>query len=123
MTIRRFEDIESWRMARQLSKEIYALSGSGRFCRDLGLKDQIRKAAGSIMHNIAEGFDSGSNVDFARFLRYAQRSATEVHSELYVALDQGYLTEEQFVALAEIIRVIKSRIGGLIVYLRKCHPR
>src|SRR5688500_6775777 len=80
MTIRRFEDIESWQLARELTKRVYAVAMRGAFAKDFGLRDQITRAAGSAMHNIAEGFDGGSNPEFVRFLRYAQRSCSEVQS-------------------------------------------
>jgi len=88
MKIKRFEDIEAWQLARELTAKVYALTRRPGFTRDYGLKDQIQRASGSVMHNIAEGFDGGSNAEFAKFLRYAQRSCSEVRSELYVALDQ-----------------------------------
>ena len=69
------------------------------------------------MHNIAEGFDSGSDLEFVRFLRYAQRSCPEVQSELYVALDQKYITEQQFQELFDQASVTRSKIGGFIRYL------
>ena len=96
MTIRRFEDIEGWQMARELTHRVYAVARQGEFARDFGLRDQITRAAGSAMHNIAEGFDGGSNAEFVKFLRYAQRSCSEVQSELYVALDNEYITPSQF---------------------------
>lgn len=118
MTIERFEDIEAWQLARELTKEIYVITGAGDFSRDFGLRDQIRRAAGSVMHNIAEGFDAGSDAEFIRFLRYAQRSCTEVQSELYVALDQHYVSEEQFKDLFELTQSAYNKIGGFIKYLK-----
>ena len=118
MKIERFEDINGWQMARELAREVYASTESGNFSRDFGLKDQIRRAAGSVMHNIAEGFDAGSDVEFTRFLRYAQRSCTEVQSELYVALDQKYLNEQQFNKLYELAKLAHCKIGGFIKYLK-----
>ena len=88
MRIDRFENIEAWQLARELTRKVYQLTKKPKFSKDYGLKDQIRAAAGSSMHNIAEGFDSKTNPDFIRFLGYAQRSCTEVQSELYVALDE-----------------------------------
>jgi len=88
MRIDRFEDIEAWQLARELTRKVYDLTKKAKFARDFGLKGQIQDAAGSSMHNIAEGFDSETNPEFVRFLRYAKRSCTEVQSELYVALDQ-----------------------------------
>lgn len=87
MKIERFEDIKGWQEARVLANMVYDVSDSGPFARDFGLRDQIRKAAGSTMHNIAEGFDAGSDAEFIRFLKYARRSASEVQSQLYIALD------------------------------------
>ncbi len=86
MKIERFDDIEAWQLARELTRKVYELTKTPRFARDFGLKRQIQDAAGSSMHNIAEGFDSETTSEFIRFLRYAKRSCTEVQSELYPAL-------------------------------------
>jgi four helix bundle protein len=117
MKIERFEDIEGWRIGRELTLRIYAAAKDGEFAKDYGLKDQIRRASGSIMHNIAEGFDGGSNAEFIKFLRYAQRSASEVQSELYVALDQNYVSEGKFQELYDLADHAKAKIGGFIAYL------
>ncbi|RPJ57366.1 MAG: four helix bundle protein [Acidobacteria bacterium] len=90
--IKRFEDIEAWQLARILAGKIYSLTRKEQFARDFGLRTQIQNAAGSSMHNIAEGFDSGTSVEFVRFLRYAKRSCAEVQSELYLALDLQYIS-------------------------------
>ena len=119
MKITRFEEIEGWKLARELTREVYLQTSRERFSRDFGLRDQIQRAAGSIMHNVAEGFDSGSNAEFVRFLRYAQRSCTEVQSQLYVALDQKYLSENEFNGLFSLSELSKSKIGALIKYLLK----
>ncbi len=96
MSIRRFEDIQAWQEARILVKQIYSQTGEGTFAKDFGMRNQIRHAAVSVMVNIAEGFDCDSNTEFARFLGIARRSAVEVQSLLYAALDVGYITPEQF---------------------------
>ncbi len=96
MAVRRFEDIQAWQEARKLVKMIYLLTEQGRLAKDFGLRDQIRRASVSIMANIAEGFDCDSQVEFARFLGIARRSAVEVQSLLYTALDIGYISEEIF---------------------------
>ena len=96
MGINRFEDIEAWQLARELAIHVYELTRRAPFAKDFGLRGQIQNAAGSSMHNIAEGFDSESNREFMRFLRYAKRSCTEVQSELYLALDQQYITNVEF---------------------------
>lgn len=98
-------------------RQVYACTAGRDFRKDFGLRDQIQRAAGSVMGNIAEGFDSGSDVEFIRFLRYAQRSCTEVQSELYVALDQKYITELQFAALFDQAGKVRAKIGGFIKYL------
>ena len=117
--IKRFEDIEAWRIARELTSQLYTVTDKGEFARDFGLRDQVRRAAGSIMHNIAEGFDAGSNAEFIRFLNYAKRSCTEVQSELYVALDSRHLTQTQFNTLYEQVRLTRAKIGAFIQYLER----
>ncbi len=77
MVITRFEDIEGWKLGRELTRRIYQVAGRGLFAKDYGLRDQIQRAAGSVMHNIAEGFDGGSNAEFAKFLRYASGRAVK----------------------------------------------
>lgn len=116
--ITRFEDIDAWKAARELTSQIYAVTCEGTFAKDYGLKDQIQRAATSIMANVAEGFDGGSDREFIRFLGYARRSATEVQSHLYVALDQHYIDEREFLALYEKTGAVKSLISGFIRYLR-----
>jgi four helix bundle protein len=117
MSIKRFEGLECWRLARVLTQEVYRVSGQGQFAKDFELRGQVRSAAGSTMHNGAEGFDAGTNPEFARFLRIAQRSCTEVQSELYVALDQSYIPMEEFQKLYELAAQVHRCIGGLIRYL------
>ena len=115
--IRRFEDIEGWQAARELTQQVYAITRHGEFARDFGLRDQITRAAGSTMHNIAEGFDGGSNAEFIKFLRYSQRSCSEVQSQLYVALDQGYLNREEFDLIYAQAELTHAKVGGFIRYL------
>jgi four helix bundle protein len=117
MKIERFEDIEGWKLARELTRMIYDATRGEKFRRDFGLKDQIQRAAGSVMHNIAEGFDGGSDAEFARFLRYAQRSCTEVKSQLYAALDQDYISDNEFNRIYDQATKTHQRIGGFIRYL------
>ncbi len=119
MKIERFEDIHAWQLGRELTAKVYALTRQGSFAKDYGLKDQIQRAAGSVMHNIAEGFDGGSNAEFAKFLRYAQRSCSEVKSQLYVALDQNYITQNKFDELYTLASHAHSKTGGFIAYLTK----
>lgn len=83
--IERFEELKSWQKARQMANLIYDLTNHPNFARDYKLRDQILDAAGSVMHNIAEGFDSGTDLEFIRFLKIARRSASEVQSQLNLA--------------------------------------
>jgi four helix bundle protein len=117
MKIEHFEDIEGWQLGRELTRLVYDVTRTGGFSKDFGLKDQIQRASGSIMHNIAEGFDGGSNKEFVRFLRYSQRSCSEVQSELYVALDQKYIDPARFQSLYDLTSKAHSKIGGFIAYL------
>ncbi len=119
MTITSFEEIESWQMARKLTNSVYEITNEHLFSKDFGLKDQIRRASGSIMHNIAEGFDAGSNREFFRFLHYSKRSATEVQSELYLALDQNYIDQSKFEELYKQAKQIRKKIAGFIKYLKQ----
>ncbi|MEW6572161.1 MAG: four helix bundle protein [Bacillota bacterium] len=118
MAIEKFEDIEAWQAARELTRAIYKTTNRKEFSRDYGLRDQIQRAAVSVMANIAEGFDSQSNQTFQQFLTYAVRSATEVQSHLYVALDQGYINETTFAELYKQTEEVKKTIYGFMRYLR-----
>ncbi|MCE9607694.1 MAG: four helix bundle protein [Planctomycetia bacterium] len=117
MSIRRFEDIEGWQLARDLAKRVYSVAMRGTFAKDFGLRDQITRAAGSTMHNIAEGFDGGSNAEFVKFLRYSQRSCSEVQSQLYVARDQAYISQDEFDSIYEQAAMTHAKVGGFIRYL------
>ncbi len=117
--IHRFEDIEAWQMARTLTADIYQLTLKDGFDRDYGMKDQIRRAVVSIMNNIAEGFERGSNKDFARFLYISRGSAGEVRCLLYVAHDLGYISEEEFNQNKELCCRISGALWGFIQYLKK----
>jgi four helix bundle protein len=117
--IERFEDLQSWQKARQLANAIYDLTDHQKFAKDFELRNQIRDAAGSVMHNIAEGFDSGTKAEFARFLKIARRSASEVQSELYLALERTYITQPELKATYDIATEAKKLINGMIVYLRR----
>lgn len=118
MAIERFENIEAWQAARELTRQIYKATAQGQFTRDFGLRDQVQRATVSIMANIAEGFDSQSNRSFVQFLGYALRSATEVQSHLYVALDQEYVSQDEFDSLYQQAVKVKNLIHGFLRYLR-----
>src|SRR5512136_446069 len=117
--IERFEELQSWQKARQLVNSIYEFTGHPDFSRDFRLRDQIRDAAGSVMHNIAEGFDAGSNPEFIRFLKMARRSASEVQSQLYLSLDRKYITPAELRIAYDLSTEAKRLINGMISYLRK----
>lgn len=117
--ITRFEDILAWQEARKLVKTVYGLTNSGAFAKDFGLRDQIQRASVSSMSNIAEGFDCDSKIEFARFLGIARRSAVEVQSLLYVAIDGGYINEAQLQEHYEQARKTKALIGGFKHSLKK----
>jgi four helix bundle protein len=110
--ITRFEDIQAWQEARILVKMVYVLTEEGKFSRDFGLRDQIRRAAVSVMANIAEGFDCDSQMEFARFLGIARRSAVEVQSLLYAALDIGYVDADTFNVHYEQANKTKALTGA-----------
>ena len=121
LSISRFTDIKGWQSARELVRAVYSITSEGTFARDFALRDQIRRAAVSGMSNIAEGFDRGSDPDFARFLDMARASITEVKSLLFVALDQGYVTQETFDLLMQHGDKTQALIAAFTTYLR--NPR
>ena len=116
-TFKRFEEIEAWQKARELVRQLYVLSGNGKFAKDFGLRDQTRRAAVSIMANIAESPERGGSSEFAQFLSMAKASASEVRSHLYVALDQGYVDQDTFDSLIGELEDTARKISKLIDYL------
>ena len=117
--IERFEDIEAWKKARELAKEIYAISNEGLFSRDFGLRDQIRRAVVSVMSNIAEGFERGGDVEFRRFLSITKGSVGEVKAQLYVALDAGMIDQAKFDSLYQKATETGNLVGGFMRYLSR----
>jgi four helix bundle protein len=113
LSINRFEDPVAWQKARQLTAGIYQVTDSGRFAKDFSLKDQIRRASVSIMSNIAEGFERNRSSEFHQFLSMAKASCAELRSQLYVALDVGYLNQEAFDALLKQAQEVARVVGGL----------
>jgi len=118
MKIEKFEDIESWKKARALTSDIYRTTATGNFSRDFGLRDQMRRASVSILSNIAEGFERGGDKEFAQFLGVAKGSCGEVRAQLYVALDQGYFSQEIFERLSGRAIEVSQLISGFIRYLK-----
>lgn len=117
-TITKFEDLEVWKMAREQANEIFILTGSERFCKDFGLKNQINNSAGSVMDNIAEGFERFSNKEFIQFLIISKGSNGEVRSQLYRALDRKYITEKSFNTRLNFSIHIVNKIKSFIDYLQ-----
>ena len=113
-----FEDIEAWKVARTLTREIYAVTSQGNFARDFGLRDQMRRASVSIMSNIAEGFERGGTREFLQFLSIAKGSSAEVRAQLYVALDAGYVDHETFLRLNEMALQVGRLLNGFMRYLQ-----
>jgi four helix bundle protein len=111
--IENFEDLVAWQKARTLTREIYKVTGQGRFAKDFGLTGQIQRAAVSVMSNIAEGFERGNRAEFHQSLSIAKASCGELRSQLYVALDSGYLTEEAFDTIMTQAREVGRIVGGL----------
>ena len=119
MKINRFEDLECWQEARVLTRLIYGYAKRPDFSKDFRLSGQITGASISIMNNMCEGFDSRSNNEFVRFLTYSRRSCSEVQNCLYIALDQSYITDDEFQNTYRHCEKIRKMIDGLIRYLRK----
>ena len=117
-TFKKFEEIECWKKARELTRRIYEITSKPAFARDFGLKDQIRRASVSVMSNIAEGYDRSGTAEFVHFLATAKGSAAEVRCQLYVAVDQGYIQEEHFVELSALAAETARMVAGLMKYLR-----
>ena len=118
-----FEEINAWQNARVLVRDVYAVTRSGDFCKDYGLKDQIQRAAISICSNIAEGFERRGNKEFINFLWIAKGSAAEVCSQLHNARDLGYITDEQFKSIYDSAKQIGGMLFNLIAILSSANGR
>ena len=116
-TAKRFEDLEVWQRAKDLTNLIYEYSTDGSFSRDFGLRDQMRRASVSIMSNIAEGFESQTQAMFIKYLGYAKGSAGELRAQLYIARDQGYITEEDFNIMFSTAEICSRQLTRFIQYL------
>jgi four helix bundle protein len=119
MQVKNFEDFEIWKEARALTREIYQLTRDSKFSKDFDLRNQIRRAAVSIMSNIAEGFERGGNQEFVQFLYVAKASCGEVRSQLYVALDQSYVAPKDCDDVSKSFRRLSIMISNLIDYLKR----
>jgi four helix bundle protein len=123
MQIKNFEDLEIWQLARRLTQEIYTLGRTPKFAKDYALKDQMQRAAVSIMSNIAEGFERGGNQEFVQCLYVAKASCGEVRSQLYVALDQEYVDQRKTNDLLAVMQRLSVMIKHLIDHLRRSGMR
>ena len=119
MGIKSFEEIEAWKKSRNLVNQIYGICKNPNLKHEFALQDQIKRASISIMLNIAEGFDSGSDKSFINFLNYSFRSASEVQSVLYIFLDQGFIEQSEFFEFQKELIEIKNLIAGSQRYLNK----
>jgi four helix bundle protein len=117
--IESFEDIEAWKRAREVTRKIYQLSSVGEFSRDFGLRDQIRRSSVSVMSNIAEGFERDGNREFVNFLSIAKGSCGEARSQLYVALDQNFISQDDFDWTYDHLSQTSKMSGGFMNYLRQ----
>ena len=115
----RFEDLRIWQTSREIVSAIYQITAVGAFQRDFSLRDQIRRAAVSVPSNIAEGFSRHSNKEFIQYLFIAKGSAAEVQSQLYIALDQAYISQEQFNDIYEKLEIVAKQISRFITYLKE----
>jgi four helix bundle protein len=114
-----FEDLEIWKQARDLTSKIYHITSGKDFARDFGLKDQIRRAAVSVMSNIAEGYERGGNQEFIQFLSIAKGSCGEVRCQLYVAGDQGYIAKNENEKLIDAFKKLSIMIHKFMEHLKK----
>src|SRR3990170_2474853 len=123
MAVRYFEDLDVWKEARRLTNEVYAATRDTGFSKDFALRDQIRRAAVSIMSNVAEGFERGGNQEFIQYLYVAKASCGEVRSQLYVAFDQEYVDQKTTNDLLAVTQRLSVMIKHLIDHLKRSGMR
>ena len=121
--IEHFEDLQVWQLARIVTSKVYDCSKNAPFSKDFGLRDQMQRAAVSILSNVAEGFERRSDNSFHQFLSIANGSAAELRAQLYVALDQGYISRQKFDELRDDVVRIGKMLASLMSYLRNSPPR
>ena len=119
MNYKKFEELPCWQMARKLCKAVFHVVNKGKFQKDFSFKDQVWRAAGSVMDNIAEGFDDGSTKEFIRFLGYSQRSCGEIQSQLYRAIDCNYVNQDEFEEIYNLASECRKQTKGFRKYLRE----
>ncbi len=116
--INSFEDLKVWQLARELSRDVYVITQKASFSKDYSLKDQINKSAGSVMDNIAEGFERGGNKEFCQFLYISKGSCGEVRSQLFRALDRQYIDSNEFTSMSNKAIEVSKQLSGFVSYLR-----
>ena len=122
-TISCFEEMEIWQLARQQANELFEIYTQGTFAKDFELKNQINASSGSVMDNIAEGYERSGNKEFFNFLVIAKGSNGEVHSQLHRALDRKYITSEIFEEKLIRNKTLSSKIANFMKILEKLHPK
>lgn len=119
MKFSKFEELEIWKLAISETKKVYDITSKNEFSKDYGLKDQIRRAIISVSSNIVEGFEKNNNNEFVRYLRIAKGSVGEVRNQLYIGLEIGYITKEEFDSINNKLLELANQIGAFLVYLCK----
>lgn len=117
--IERVEDLEIWKLAKDIANRIYDLSSVGKFNQDFVLRDQVRRAAVSLFSNIAEGYERNGNREFLQFLSIAKASCDEVRAQMIFACDRNYIRNEELAAISEELKSLSRQIGGFCRYLRQ----
>jgi four helix bundle protein len=119
MKVERFEDLEIWKEARQLCKYVSEITEKDPFCKDFKLRDQIRTSSGSVMDNIAEGFERDGNKEFIQFLSISKGSCGECRSQSYRSFDYKYIDQETIDELINKTIQLSKKISNLMAYLKK----
>jgi len=122
-TIKCFEDLRCWQTARELCKLIYKFTRKEKFSKDFSMVNQIKNSAGSVMDNISEGFDRAGNKEFIQFLSISRGSVAEVKSQLYRALDQNYVDDDEFHQAYDLANHTSKETTNLILYLKNSDMR
>ncbi|MFP4041800.1 MAG: four helix bundle protein [Bacteroidales bacterium] len=118
-TVKRFEDLEIWQLARLICKKVFEITCRNPFSKDFSLKNQIRRSSGSIMDNIPEGFERDGKQEFVQYLSIAKGSCGECRSQLYRAVDRKYITNAEFDELYNLLTMESQKISSFIRYLKK----